>query len=231
MLRRAYALHGAAAVADTAIRRYDAVALCRRLSLEGWGRLDPGLNDSAQHDRARQRGTGFLAVVFAGSHWQLATLALGLYRGSVTATTAMLKDNDFSHWAAKLAKSTGQAVVEPVEPSPGSLAERLRQGACVVCRLDPAAVASDSVSVPLFGRSKSFAPLIAEASLAAEAPIVPVYSWPHLHRPGGYRIVVDTPLVAATSGEDVEKLIRTCCECLEQEVGRQPEVWPWWQIV
>ena len=211
-LARSASGHRAAAIVDgVAAGRLDARALCRRLSLFGWHHLDAA--------ESRERG---VVVLSAGvGCWQLASLAVALYRGPIDAFDDWHADRVLRTLAAKLEYRSDTRLIRAFA-EPG-VAPGIRAGARLGVLADRPAGAGEAVDVPFLGRALRARTWVARAALASGAPLVPVFGYPG---PRGWRVEARPPIEPEG---DVETLTARCVETAGREIRRRPELWPgWW---
>ncbi len=144
---------------------------CRRLSFEGWQHLEP------------TGDTEPLALCPRQGHWQIAVLALGLFRGPVHVIGS--GDPRLGRLVAGFERQSGRRLFAFGD----SVSEALEADGCVVVVLD---------------RTSDIAE-IARGSLAAGWPVVPVSG--HQEGRRGWRVVVRAPVDPAGES-DVESLER-----------------------
>ncbi len=214
-LAGAAAAHRGSAIFDGASAcRFDPRALCRRLTLDGWSRFDAA--QSGQHGHF-VLGAGF------GS-WQLAALAVALYRGPIETLGPWRGDAVFGRLAASFERHGGGRLFG--ELAGGEQLEwTLLAGDRVGFLADQAAGHGEAVTVPFLGRTIQAKTLVARASIDTGAPVVPVFGRP---RPRGrWRVEVREPIHPVD--EDALKLTARYLEAVEGEVRRRPELWlGWW---
>lgn len=206
--------HRAAAIMDGASAcRFDARALCRRLSFDGWSRLDAS--------RDGERG---LLVLGAGfGCWQLAALAVALYRGPIETLGPWRDDPVFGRLAANLERHAGQRLFG--ELAGGEQIEwSLLAGDHVGFLADRADGHGDVIALPFLGQTIQAKTLVATASIDTGAPVVPVFCRPRSR--GRWRIQVREPI--HPKDEDAATLSRRYLRAVETEVRRRPNLWLGW---
>ncbi len=209
------AAHRGLAIFDGASAcRFDDRALCRRLTLERWGRLDVA--------QGGEQGLFVLGADFGS--WQLAALAVALYRGPIETLGPWRGDPVFGRLAASFERRGGQRLFG--ELAGGEQIEwTLLAGDRVGFLADQTSGHGESVTMPFLGRTIEAKTLVARASIDTGAPVVPVFGRP---RPRGrWSIEVREPIHPAD--EDAEALTMRYLEAVESEVRRRPELWlGWW---
>ena len=192
--------------------RFEAPALCRRLTLEGWEHLEA----------AESQGRGILVLGAQLGHWQLAALAVALYRGPIDVVRPC-EDSALNRLFARFAERLGDPLL--VEHTEAAAGRALRDGGRLAVWVDRGETAANGSSGPLW-RSSPAAAFAAREALATGAPSVPVFCFP---RPrGAYRVVVREPIVP-TGDSELETLTRLYVEAAEREVRSHPELYPWWR--
>ena len=224
-LARQAAARSAAVAADAvSASRFDAVELCRRSTLEGWDHLD----------LAQRHGRGVLILSSRLGLWQLAAVAVGLYRGPMPVIGSAFAEPPLRRWLDSLEKHHGQRALvvygDPlatgppaVEPTLEDVARRLASGALVACAIDPV-VDGAAFTVPFLGRQRPVRALAFRAACEAAAAVVPIYCWPAPR--GTYRVEIGAPVVPGEAANP-EQLIQGSLEAIEQAIRRRPELWPW----
>ncbi len=207
--------HRSSAIFDGASAcRFDDRALCRRLTLDGWSRLD--VAGSSQ--------LGLLVLGAGFGCWQLAALAVALYRGPIETLGPWRGDPVFGRLAASFERRDRQRLFG--ELAGGEQLEwSLLAGDHVSFLADQAAGHGEAITVPFLGRTIPARTLVAQASIDTGAPAVPVFCRP---RPRGRWVVcVREPIDPA--GEDAATLTGRYLQAVEREVRRRPELWlGWW---
>ena len=212
-LRGAFAHRGAAMLDTASAGHLEAPALCRRLTLEGWEHLEA----------AESQGRGILVLGAQLGHWQLAALAVALYRGPID--VAQPCEDSLRRLFARFAERLGCPLL--VEHTEAAASRALRDGGRLAVWVDRTCgetpAGNGDPSGP-FWRSSPAAAFAAREALATGASAVPVFGFP---RPrGAYRVVVREP-IAATG--DQETLTRLYVEAAEREIRSHPELYPWWR--
>ncbi len=193
--------------------RFDARALCRRIKLEHWSYLEA----------AESQGQGLLVLGAGFGSWQIAALAVALYRGPIETLGPWRGDPVFGPLAASFERRGGSRLFG--ELAGGEQLEwSLRTGDRVGFLADRAASHGETVSLPFLGRNLETKTLVARASIDTGAPVVPVFGRP---RGGGWSIEVQEPIQPAIT--DASALTQRYLAVLEEAIRRQPEMWlGWW---
>jgi KDO2-lipid IV(A) lauroyltransferase len=208
--------HFGSTLCDTlSAARFDPVALCRRLTLDGWHHLD----------EAESAGRG---VLILGSHlgnWEMLCPILALYRGGLR---IMGRPPDNPHLARELLawrRRYGNVALDKrgsVRDVLRALEARERVAILIDQRVKPA----EGIRVPFFGRPAVTSPLPARLSLRTGAPVVPVFCFPEPR--GRWRAEIHPPILPAGEGEEaVVALTRRYLAAAEREIGRRPHMWLW----
>ncbi len=212
-LAGAAAAHRGRAICDGASAcRFDDRALCRRLTLDRWGRLEV---ESEQ---------GLIVLGTGCGAWQLAALAVALYRGPIETLGPWRGDPVFGRLAASFERS-GDGRLFGELAGGEQLDWTLLAGDRVGFLADRADGHGESILVPFLGRTIEAKTLVARASIDTGAPVVPVFG--RLRPRGRWRVEVREPI--HPQGEDVEALTARYLQAVETEVRRRPELWlGWW---
>ena len=204
--------------------RYDARTLCRHLTLERWSRLATAAGGE----------TGGLVLGAGFGCWQLAALAVALYRGPIETLGRWRGDPVFGRLAASFEQRSGRRLFGELAGgghAAGGQVERklertLRAGGCVGFLADRAAGHGETVEVPFLGATARAETLVATVSIATGAPVVPVFG--RLLPRGGWRVEAREPI--DPRGADARTLTARYLDAVEREVRRRPELWlGWWR--
>ena len=211
----AAAAHRGATIFDgVSACRFDDRALCRRLTLERWSRLD------AEPDV--EQGLCVLGAGFGS--WQIAALAMALYRGPIETLGPWRGDPVFGRLAASFERHGDRRLFG--ELAGGEQLEwTLLAGDRVGFLADRPAGHGEEITAPFLGREIGVKTLVARASIDTGAPVVPVFG--RLQPRGRWSVEVREPILPA--GEDVEALTARYLAAVEREIRRRPELWlGWW---
>jgi Kdo2-lipid IVA lauroyltransferase/acyltransferase len=221
--RACYRHFGAMLCESVAFTRIDPVELCRRLTLEGWQRLD----------EAEAHGRGLL--VFGGhtGNWEIAARVLGLYRAPYHIVVRPFNNPRVYAYMARDRERFGIREVGK-RGAARQLFRVVREGGRVGLAMDQRVRPGQGLELPFFGRPALVTPLPASISLRTGAPAVPIFAWPE---PGGsYRVEVGEPILPPAgfdrrSGEDEETAVAALTArylaALEEAIRRHPEQWLW----
>ncbi len=214
LTRQASAYRMAARFDSASACRFDARTLCRRLKLEHWSRLEA----------AESQGHGLLVLGAGFGSWQIAALAVALYRGPIETLGPWRADPTFGPLAASFERRAGTRLFG--ELAGGEQLEwSLRTGDRVGFLADRAAGHGEAVSLPFLGRTLRTKTLVARASIDTGAPVVPVFGRPR--GVGGWSVRVHEPIQPETA--DATALTARYLAILEEAVRCQPEMWlGWW---
>ncbi len=195
--------------------RFDARALCRRLTLDGWDRLEA----------AESQGRGVLMLGARYGCWQLAALAVALYRGPIETLGPWRTDPVFGRLAAAFERSSGGGLFGELAGG-GQLQWSLRAGDRVGWLAGQSIHHGETAALTFLGRQLRAETLVARAAIDTGAPIVPVFGFPEPR--GRWRVSVREP-IRPRADADPKTLTEQCFATVEREVRCQPELWPWWQ--
>lgn len=195
--------------------RFDAAALCRRWTLDGW-----------EHVTAATSGSraAFLMTAHFG-YWEMVGQATGLYAPPVLALVRPLDNPRLDRRLAALRTRFGLRLIHK-HGAARSLVRNLQAGGRLLVLLDQRVAPRDAVVVPFFGRPARTSSLIARLALKHRTPVVPVYAYP---APGGRYRVVARPAIAPESdaADPVRDLTGRCVAAVETEIRRRPDLWLW----
>ena len=212
--------HFGAMVFDTvSFARFDAVEVCRRLTLVGWENLV----------EAQERGRGLLLISAHLGNWEMAAHPVALYRGPLHAVARPF-DNPwvYRRFAAERERF-GQTLVAKQGAAP-KLFRVVRGGGTVGLIMDQRVRPGQGILVPFFGHDAWTSHLPAALSLRTGAPAVPLFAYPE---PGGRYRVEAAPAIAppddAAAGDDdgVAALTARYLAALEAAIRAHPEQWLW----
>ncbi len=215
LARRACRFRAQAVLDGAAACRFDPRALCRRLTLDGWNRLEA----------AESLGRGILLLGAETGHWQLAALAVALYRGPIETLGPWREDPVFGRLAAAFERSWGDSLFGELAGG-GQLQWSLRAGDRVGWLAGQQLGHGDTVAVRFLGRSLRAETLPARAAIETGTPVLPVFGLPGPH--GGWRVSIREP-IQPQAETDPETLTARCFAAVEREVRERPELWPWWR--
>jgi len=209
--------HFGAAFCDAlSSRRFDAPALCRRVTWEGFDRLTA----------AEGAGRGVIVLSAHFGNWEIVPAALGATWGPMAAVGRPLDNPHVERWVQSLRTRFGNRSLA----KRGAVREMFRvlaAGGRLGLLIDQRVRAEEALDVPFFGRPALTSPVVARLSLRTGAPVVPVAGY---HEPGGrYRIVFDSPLWPEGKDDEATTLAftRRCLEASEAAIRRHPEQWLW----
>ncbi|MDX1631876.1 MAG: lysophospholipid acyltransferase family protein [Thermoanaerobaculia bacterium] len=200
--------------------RFDAVDLCRRLSLQGWENMD----------RAEEDGGGILYLSAHLGNWEIAAHVLGLYRGPVHLVARPF--NNPLIWEPMLRERErfGQRVLDKKGAARGVFRVLRNEGRVGIVMDQRVRPGQGGVRVPFFGHQALTTLLPAKAALRTGATGVPVFAYP---RPGGrYRMEIHPPIRIRRRDDETEndavlRWTRRVLGVFESEIRRHPEQWLW----
>jgi Kdo2-lipid IVA lauroyltransferase/acyltransferase len=220
LARECFRHFGAALCETVSAARFDAVDVCRHLTLEGWEHLEAA-------DRLG-RGTFVLSAHFG--YWEIVPAPVALYRGPMDIVFRP-PDNPFLDRELRAARQRFGNRVLPKRGAARRMLEVLRKGGRVGILIDQRVQPREGIAVPFFGRPAWTSPVLARLSLRTGAPVVPVSCLPE---PGGrYRLVARPPILPLEGverereDEAVAELTRRYLEAAEEDIRRHPQMWLW----
>lgn len=211
--------HFGAALCDTvSSTRFDAVELCRRLSIEGW--------EHVQAAESLGRGTFFLSAHLG--QWEIAAYPPGLYGGPLHVVGRPLDNPHLNRELESLRARFGNELIAKRGAARGML-QALRNKGRVGILIDQRVQPGEGIEVPFFGRPAVTSPLLARLVLRTGAPVVPIFGYAE---PGGrYRFVAREPLYAPEDApaddETIRALTTRYLQVTEREIRQNPELWMW----
>lgn len=216
--------HFGAMVADTiSFQRFDAVELCRRLTLHGWRHLDEAEAASAE------RGAGGVLVLSAHlGNWEMAAHPVALYRGPFHVVARPFNNPLVWRHMRRARERFGQRFISK-RGAARPVVRALRRGAKVGLVIDQRVRPPDAMTVPFFGEPALTTPLPARLALRYRVPAVAIFGYPK--EGGGYDVVLRPPILPPESDSDaddaVERLTRRYLAVIEDEIRTRPEQWLW----
>jgi KDO2-lipid IV(A) lauroyltransferase len=210
----------AGAVCDTvSATRFDLVALCRRVTLEGWEHLEA----------AEAEGRGVFILSAHLGVWEIAAWAVGTYAGPLHVVGRPLDNPLLDRELVALRGRFGNHLLRKRGAARGMI-RALQAGEKVGILVDQRVHPNDGIEVPFFGQPSLTTPILARLALRSGTPVVPIFGHPE---PGGrYRVVVRPPIrpaeVAPAQGEAaVAALTGRYLAATEAEIRRDPAAWLW----
>lgn len=213
---------GAAFCDALSAERFDAVELCRRLTLEGWEHLEA----------ARARGRGVVVMSAHLGMWEAAAQPVALYAGGMEVVGRPLDNPLLDRDLVALRTRFGNRLLAKRGAARGML-RALRRGGTVGILIDQRAPPADSIEVPFFGHPARTAAVLARLCLRTGAAVVPIFGY---GEPGGrYRVLLRPPLLppsvdpadAGAAEAAIFELTRRYLEVVEAEIRTHPEQWMW----
>lgn len=217
LVKRCYRHFGEALCDTISAGRFDARALCERLTLEGWENVEA----------ADRPGKGFFVLSPHLGLWEMVPPVVGLYRGRMNIVVRPA-DNPYLDRELKAVRARFGNRTIPKRGAARRMLEVLREGSIVGILIDQRVQPKEGIEVPFFGRPALTTPVLARISLRTGAPVLPMAMFQEPH--GRYRLVVHPPIFppAGAQGEDsVTELTRQYLEVAEQDIRRHPEQWLW----
>ena len=205
---------------SVAFTRIDAVELCRRLTLEGWDRLE----------LAEARGRG--VIVFSGhlGNWEIAGRVLGLYRAPYHILVRPFNNPlVWEHMSRERRRFGIREVLK--QGAARQLFRVVRHGGRVGMVIDQRVRPGQGIVLPFLGHPALVTALPASLSLRTGAPAVPIFGWPAGR--GRYRVEVGEPILpedlpgGGDGDEAVAALTARYLAVLEREIRGRPEQWLW----
>lgn len=196
-------------------QRFDAVELCRRLTLEGW-----------EHwHTAKDAGRGVLVMGAHLGNWEAVSPALALYAGDLHILGRPADNPWLDREVRRVRERFGNRTISK-HGAARPMLRALHSHHNVALLIDQRVRAEEGVRVPFFGRDAATSPVLARLSLRTGAPVVPVFGFPEAR--GGWRVKLHPPIWPTGSGEEaVLDLTASYLGAVEREVRERPEQWLW----
>lgn len=195
--------------------RFDAVELCRRLTLDGWEHFEA----------ARSRGRGVLVMSAHLGTWEIAAYPVGLYGEPMHVIGRPLDNPLLDRRLARIRTRFGNRTIPKRGAARGALGV-LRDGGVVGILIDQRVRPDEGEPLPFFGHPAITSPLAGRLAIRTGAPIVPLFG--HLEPGGRYRVVFREPIEPAGEGEAAaSEITRRCLAVVEREIRQAPGTWLW----
>lgn len=216
--RECFRRFGASLTDTVSSTRFDAVDLCRHLTIEGWEHVETA--------EALGRGVFFLSAHLG--LWEIAAYPPGLYGGPLHVVGRPLDNPHLNRELERLRDRFGNRLI-PKRGAARGMLQAIRAGGRVGILIDQRVKRKEGIEVPFFGRPAWTSPLLARLVLRTGAPVVPIFGY--AEPKGRYRFVARPPILAPEGVEEtdetVAELTRRYLEATEAEILRQPEGWMW----
>ncbi len=195
--------------------RFDAEAICRRVSLDGWEHLL----------RAERQGSGLLLLTAHIGSWEMLGDPVSIYRGPSYAIARPADNRYLDRQTRRLRERFGVVTVN--RRGAGRRALRaLKSGERVWILADQRVHPREGVELPFLGRPATTSTLAARLALRCDAPAVPIFCYPEPR--GAFRIVVRPAILPTGSGPAAAtELTARYVAATEAEIRRHPEMWLW----
>lgn len=193
-------------------RRFDAVELCRRLTLEGWEHFAA----------ARSRGRGVLMMSAHLGTWEIAAYPVGLYAEPMHVIGRPLDNPLLDRHLTRIRTRFGNRTIPKRGAARGTLAV-LAEGGVVGILIDQRVYPAEGEPLPFFGEPALTSTLLARLAIRYGTPIVPVFG--SLEPEGRYRVWFRHPI--EPDGRDPLELTRHCLGVVEREIRAAPATWLW----
>ena len=215
--RRCFRHFGAMVFDIVSLGRFDAVEICRRLTVDGWEHLDT----------AEAKGRGVVAFTAHVGNWEMASYPFFLYRPPLHVVVRPFNNPlVYRHMEAER-RRFGQELIA----KSGAAREMFRvvkRGGKVGVVMDQRVRPGQGITVPFLGHEALATPLPAAVCLRTGAPALPVFARPE---PGGrYRVTIAPPIVPPADGRDddsVAAFTRRLLGPIEDAIREVPYQWLW----
>ncbi len=215
LARRCFRHLGGMFCDNLSLARFDAVELCRRLTLEGWDHLR----------RADEQGRGVLILSAHFGNWEVLAHPVALYRGPMHFVARPADNPLIERRVRQLRERFGNASL-PKRGSARQMLQVLRSGGRLTLLIDQRVHPNEGIEVPFFGHPAMTTPLLAKLSLRTGSPVVPVFAVPE---PGGRFRVAARPAIEpqGRGDEAIRTLTARYLEVIEAEIRARPHMWMW----
>lgn len=216
LARRCFAHFGAAVCDTISSSRFDAVALCERLTLEGFEHLQ----------QAEDAGKGVVVMSAHLGLWEIAAYPPGLYGGPMSVVVRPLDNPHLDRELTRLRERFGNRLIAKHGAARQMLRTLAAHGRLGIL-IDQRVQRQEGIELPFFGRPALTSPVLAKLSLRTGAPVVPIAGYPE---PGGrYRVAFRPPIwpQGADDEASVATLTAQYLAAVEDEIRPNPELWLW----
>lgn len=215
LIRRCFRHFGGVICDSLSLGRFDAVGICRYLTLEGWEHLP----------RAEEKGRGLLIVSAHLGNWEVLAHPLELYRGGMHILSRRSDNPLIERELHRLRGRFGTSTIYKRQAARG-ISRAIRRGEGAIILIDHRVHPNEGLEVPFFGSPAMTTPLVARLSLLHQVPVVPMFGFPV--QGGRFRVVARQPILPDGTGETaVATLTRRYLGVVEEEIRRRPEMWLW----
>ncbi len=219
LIERCFRHFGSVLVDNVSLGRFDAVALCERLSLEGWSHLEAA--------ESRERGT--LVVTAHLGNWEIVGYALALYKGATHVVARPTGNRRLERDLVRFRERFGNRTIYKRGAARKMLAA-IKRHERVAYVIDQRVHPNEGIETPFFGQTSFTSPLLAGLSLRTGAPVVPMFAYPE--PPDRFQVVVHPPIEPPTDagGSDeraVLELTLRYLRVIEDAIRQRPEMWLW----
>jgi KDO2-lipid IV(A) lauroyltransferase len=213
--RRCFHHIGSMAFDRLSASRFDAVQICRRMTLHGWEHLL----------RAEREGRGVLLLTGHIGYWEMVADPVAIYRGEGHIIARPADNHRLNRQMNRLRTRFGNVIV-PRRGAGRKAMRALKNGERVWILADQRVHPHEGIELPFLGRPAMTSTLAARLALRHGTPAVPVFCYPEPH--GRYRFEVRPPIRPEGSGaEAVAALTSRYVAATEEEIRRHPEMWLW----
>ncbi len=215
LVRACFRHFGATMSDNLSVVRFDAAALCHRLSISGWEHLT----------RAEAAGRGVFLLTAHIGNFEMLAHPVALYRGPAHIIARPADNPRLDRALRRLRERFGNVTI-PRRGAGRATMRVLARGGRVFILSDQRVQPKEGIELPFLGRPAVTSTLAARLSLRCGSPAVPMFCYP---APGGrFTIEVQPPIYPEGSGrEAVTSLTSRYVEVTEAEIRRRPEMWLW----
>lgn len=195
--------------------RFDAVGLCRQMTLEGWEHFE----------EARSRGRGVLVMSAHLGSWEIAAYPVGLYAEPMHVIGRPLDNPLLDRRLTEIRTRFGNETIPKRGAARGALRVLSRRGVVGIL-IDQRVQPAEGERVPFFGHPAVTSPLLGRLAVRTGAPIVPLFG--RLEPGGRYRVVFHPAIEPTEKNEvDATTITRSCLEVVERQIRAAPSTWLW----
>ncbi len=219
LIARCFRHFGSMLIDNVSLGRFGPVALCERLTLDGWHHL------AAAEDRDR----GTLIVSAHLGNWEVIGYALALYRGTTQVVARPTRNRLVERDLLRFRQRFGNRIFYK-RGAARRMLSAIKRHERVAYVIDQRVHPNEGIETPFFGQTSFTSPLLAVLSLRTGAPVVPIFAYPE--PPDRFRIVVQPPIepperAAGSQEAAVLELTLRYLEVIEEAIRRRPEMWLW----
>lgn len=178
------------------------------------------------YQEAHRQGKGVILLSAHFGNWEWLGVALSVYGIAMHAVMRPMNNRYLDKLVQGWRIRFGNVVLNKRTDS-GQIIKLLREGVAVGFLLDQNVSHRQAVFVNYFGRLAATNKALATIALRTSAPVLPTFI---IKKPGGYKIVIEKPLVLPKTGRlktDLFEITALFTKVIEGYVRRYPDHWLW----